>query len=1058
MDKLAGFSRRHPLTVAMIAAALVLLGIVSMFRMPVSLFPGTSYPALTVETEYFGVTPDKIEEILTKPLEETLTQVGGIVRLYSTSEEGKSRINIEFERSADLDIKSVETRERVDLVAASFPREAQKPAILRYDPDRKPVLIVALDGKGRSLDELREIAEYEMKKSLERVPGAGEIIVAGGRVREVLVEMDRQILDAKRVSPGDVTAALQDQNVSVAVGYIPDRGGLFPVYVRGRFDALKSISGVAVAADESGREILISDLGRVLFSYREKDSAARTNGEENVALYVQRSGDADLMKLRKGVLSALDTYRGRNIEYKVLYDQSEAIGRMLRNLSIATLIGLLAVFLFVRHFWGQAQAYIITAVPVVAAVMACFPMYLLGLGFDLITLTGLILGMGCSLLFARTTAIALHQSGEEGIGKNTGELIAGLLLISAVFLPVLFAGEELKRTYGGLAITLLLTAGLSILILVVLSDFILAADYIRDDSLFRFVQPVLRLIYRFVFDEHSRFSHLTVVRYRGVFSLLLFVAIGILVYWFRPKAYLGSLEGEEIHGTVEFESGTSFARTDEITKKIEAILAQTEGVGEVSSRVQPGQGQLTLKLKDGIHPTTEFIEFLKGRVADVAEAFVYFQSTDGSTDATEISVDVYGEEIKVMDEMVRELARQAGTIPGVLDVVLRYKSPRPEIRIEIDRQKAESAGMNPGSIGQTVRYAIQGGVATKFIERRREIDVRLRLYDQFRDDPDDLRLIAVKSGFGEMIPLMEVASLEKGNSPVKIFRKNKKRVLSFTLKYAGSDPLPLKERLDLMTANFPLPEGYRIAYGDDLEDFLESQRQLLYVFSLAGAFVIMMLAALTESLRLPILLVMGAIAPISGAIILLAILMIPISLPVFNGLVLMVALSLFIGLRVSSLLPKGKSAFWADSDLLPVLQSVIALVLPAALFVTPLALLRGEGSEILRGVASLSLVVFSISALFMGPLFMRLGSEVRFLADILSSDGRKAMHSQENLDGKSIKEEGHVVTDNGLSKKRKTRRAEKTKQNSAGTTASGNDATGRNNSSTGKSQRRKKTG
>ncbi|KAA1289940.1 AcrB/AcrD/AcrF family protein [Leptospira interrogans serovar Geyaweera] len=389
---------KHRTGTAMIFLSLILLGIIAFRSIPISLFPEAPYPGLTVETEYFGVGPEKIEEIITKPIEESVSTLGGIKHLFSVSEEGKSKVHIQFDQNADLEIKSLEIRDKVEQVSYKFPRETQKPVVLQYDPTQKPVFIIVPRSSSLNIMEIREISDREIKKIIEGIPGVSEVVVAGGKPREILISCDAQKMIGFGVDMNLLLSVLQEANYNENPGEVTEGSIQIPVYVKGRMRSLKEIESLTLRKEDSGKLIRVGDVAKVNFSYREENSAARVNGQNTVSIYVYRAGTANLLEVSEELRKELRKAENTNLNFEILYDQAETVIQAIRNFFLASLIGfilfVIAASLIFQEFKSSCLfVLLLTCQFFIGSIF----MYFLKIDYNLVTIVGLILGCGCCL-------------------------------------------------------------------------------------------------------------------------------------------------------------------------------------------------------------------------------------------------------------------------------------------------------------------------------------------------------------------------------------------------------------------------------------------------------------------------------------------------------------------------------------------------------------------------------------------------------------------------------------------------------------------------------------
>lgn len=909
----------------MLFAGSLLLGTISIFFLPVELMPPSTYPGLTLQTEYPGVTPDKIEEIITRPLEDIISTVGGIKKLFSISEEGKSRIHIQFDHDDDLRLKAADIRAKVDLVSSSFPREVQEPVLLQYDPDQKPVMIVVLQSKSIDLMEQREIADRILKKRLEGVSGVSEISVSGGRIREILVDIDMQKIDAYQLSFNQVLNQLQLNNINTTSGYIYRDGGRFSLYTKGRFTGLKEISDLMIYQDSS-KIVRLYNIADISYAYREKDSSSRYNGKESVALYIHSAASANILDLSAELKNRLNNLAGseyKDLEYEYIYDEADLISKskdeFLLNFFLSIFSAGIGFYWFSRDL---RLSLFLTILPPSVFLATAFHQYLLRVEYNLISISGILFSYSLLLaaVFFKYFSTGLDQL---HLRNKTG---AAILILLAVFLPLVFAGEKSSALYSQIALTLLLSLSVFYFFLFFIWTKIFSFNMDRDVSKKNYLisrlkdwnlaqklhvfaySDIFKIRMRKIFFQYKKLNIkllLWILRRpsQAYLFAIFYLGISLFVFAFSKKEFSSPLEERVIRANVEMDSGTSFESTDGEVKKIEKVLSGENLIKEINSKVDPAHASIHVKLKDNFHYSDAYMSKLEKKIEDKSSAFVYFSKSSDDQTLNEISIDVLGEEIEKIDGIVRRLAKDSQRIEGVSKVLLRYKGSRPELQIILDRFKMEKAGISSREIGQFTRYAIQGGVATKFIESNREVDVRIRYQRRFHS-LEQIRQFKILNQYGQLIPLAEIADFSMQKAPVKIYRKNKKRVLSFSLRLGNANLDRVLERISEYQ-KLPLPENYRIEPGSELSESLKQRKSLVFSLALSLALIYMILASYYENLRRPFYLLLPLLFIAGTIMIALGIFRLPVSISFYLSMVLLAGLSLFYSLIIYDYMEYG---------------------------------------------------------------------------------------------------------------------------------------------------------
>ncbi|HPB81966.1 MAG TPA: efflux RND transporter permease subunit, partial [Spirochaetota bacterium] len=267
----------------MLMAGLMIFGVIGLTKLPMALMPPTAYPGISVIIEYPGIAPEKIESLITKPAEQIIRTVPGIEKILSLSEEGKSRINITFHIETDVKTASLQVREKISLIRNSFPRAVQEPVVVRYDPSDRPALIASIEGvhgQNATLTQIREYAERHLKPALQRIDGVAEIVIAGGLQREIHIDADRGLCEARSVSFGELFSAVQSSNISLPGGVLTGGAIDYFLHTPGRYSRVRDIIETPLSFSDTGALVTIGDIAQVDDSFRDREDIARHNGNE----------------------------------------------------------------------------------------------------------------------------------------------------------------------------------------------------------------------------------------------------------------------------------------------------------------------------------------------------------------------------------------------------------------------------------------------------------------------------------------------------------------------------------------------------------------------------------------------------------------------------------------------------------------------------------------------------------------------------------------------------------------------------------------------------------
>ncbi len=963
------YVNQHPISILMGFIAIIVLGIVCFLEIPVSLFPNLIFPGLTIETEYHGVGPDKIEEIITKPIEESISAIGGIKQIFSTSEEGKSKIHIQFDSGVNIETKGLDVRDKLEQAISRFPREVQKPVVLQYDPSQRPFFILTLTSNKLSLTDQRDIADREIKKLIEGVPGITEVIVAGGSPREILIACDKGILDSLNLSFNQILNALQENNLNEAIGVVHENSIRVPVYVKGRLSNIDKIRNLIIATDgKSNKQVHLREIADVDYSFREIDSASRFNGQEVVSIYIYRAGTTNLIEISKKIILAIREMETDQLDIKVTFNQAEIVTEAFQSIIICTIIGI--VFLFLSEviiFRSFVQAMCTSLAIISSFLLTMVALYFAKLDLNLMTLSGYLQSISLVIIFVHY--IRFFQAQNKSV---TLELIVILLIIAGVFLPIIFSSNEYKIIYGGFAVVILISTLSSLLISLTLLP--LVNIHIENRKLYlpsldRLELSVSRKYEFFLNLFHSFFLE----RKRVAILYLIIFVVGLFSYFSLGQDYMPPIEEKQITGTIEFPSGTSFNSVNLVSKRVESKIASQDYVKEVSTRIDLGQATLTIKFKDKFINLEEGGKKLEELIGDIKPAFVYFSGSNDEALLKEVTIDVLGDNLETLTNITKELANKVeDKVSNVKQVLLRFKPPREEYQIIINKSRSELLGVNSDMVGRLMRFGIQGGVATKFIENDRELDVKIQYAKPFRNEISEIPNFRVKSDQGRSIPLSEIAYFERANTPVKIYRKNKRRVLSFSIRLVETNVNKLTNQLEEVK-KFELPENYRIEFSEQFEELLRNQTRTNRLLFFSIIILYMILASFTESLLQPFVLLGILPIPISVFFIIASIFNIKLTIPVYISLFLSSSISILqVFLLQKEILDQNNVLTTGDRTFRTFslyFKQFLLIWFIIFIFYLPFLFTFGSGSNLLREMSFTFIATGTISLFFLPIAF-----------------------------------------------------------------------------------------
>lgn len=908
---------KNPVATAMFLLFFLTLGLFALFRLPLALMPETGRQGFTILTRHPGMDTEKMEEIITRPIEEAVSSLGGLKGIYSVSEESSSRIHLEFDRKADLRRIGAELRDQIEFASRHFPRDAEKPVLMPLDPNDKPALIFSLSGEGVDLKTLRGLVDEKLKPRLEKIEGLSEVNVSGGREREVNVLLNRTKMTGLGLRPADVVKSLQDQNVDAPLGKIAFGATEFFLRAKGRHESLEDIRKNPVPIGSGKVPLRLEELGLVDDGHKPLENLSTLNGEERVTLYLQASASANLVSVSSQVRRTLDLFMkdplARGLRFDIIHDAAAAIREALSGLFLTLLYSAIIASLFLSLLLKKKKLLWIVLLALPAGVIPVFLMMLLAhLSLNVISLSGIGMGIGMTLdasivvmdFLDREKKLSLSLYA-RALQKAAPPLFASTMTIVIIFLPLLLMNESESVIYRDLALTISFSLCFSLLF-----AFVLTAPLYRLFGRYSESKPNSGAAFFFVARNFSELStKIDSFLDRGIRlyqkslywlrerplplygSLFLFLALALAVFPFLPKSFRGNTSGNEILATLELPSGTSLSRTRFLAERAEAGLRRdlTNHLKSVQVKVETGQANFYITLENlSAKKIPAALSTLRENYRSFYEGFIHFtENTGADGNELEVPLELLGDDTEVLESEARRIAKSLVKLPGVEDLLFHFKEGRPVIQLTADRRSMGLYDLDPESAGKLFRDSLYGPIATKYLDHHREVDVRVKMDGAGLAGLDDLLSLRLARTNGPPIPLAAFVNVLKSSEKSKIYRKNKKRLVSMTLRRKLGDLDRFYKSGDALLAAQKWPEGVRAEWGGDFAGYQANKRELLLGILLAILLIYLLLASLYQDLKLPVLALVGVPLGLGGVVWVFFIFRVPLGISVYLGLMIL---------------------------------------------------------------------------------------------------------------------------------------------------------------------------
>ncbi len=964
---------KRPVFATVLSLVVMLIGIVAYDRLPVREYPKIDEPVVTVDTTYRGASAEIIESQVTKPLEDSLAGIEGVEVITSISRAENSQISVRFKLERAPDSAAADVRDRVSRVRNKLPAAVDEPVIAKVEADANPIIWIAFSSDKHSALEVTDVASRIVKPRLQTLPGAADVRIFGDRKFAMRIWLDRQRLAAYQLTPADVEDALKNQNVEVPAGRIESRQREFSVVANTDLTTVEEF-GAIVVKTANGYPVRIADLGRVEIGAASERSSVRFNGRSAVALGIIKQATANPLELSKALQKELPKFVNElpegmkaNIAYNSSIFIERSIESVFKTIGEAILLVLAIIFFFLRNF----RATLIPLVTIPVSLVGSFAiMLMLGFTINTLTLLALVLAIGLVVDDAIVVLENIFRHIENGMPRMQAALqgskeigfavVAMTITLAAVYAPVAFMTGRTGKLFIEFALTLagaVLVSGFVALTLSPMMCSVLLKHEEKHGKAFLMIEGFLNWLN----SGYKRVLTAALNQRWIVVAGFVAVALSCVALLKVLKSELAPVEDRGvILGVFTGPDGATLDYTDKYARQIETIYSQTQNIERffvVAGNPTVSQGISFVGLSDWSERTR--------RSPDIAkELFPKFMGIPGvmafpvtppslgqsprerPINFVIVTSAAYEELQKVTTQFLGELAKN----PGLTNVDTDLKLNKPELSVEVKRDKAADMGVQVDTIGRTLETLLGGRQVTRFKRDGEQYDVIVQVAEVDRSNPSDITGIYARGRDGGMISLDNLVSVSETIAPRELNHFGQRRAVTITANLAPG--YTMGEALTYMdgVAAQILKPGYAVDYNGQTREFRQSSSSLVLTFGLALAFIYLVLAAQFESFRDPFIIMLTVPLSMAGA--LLALWLSGGTLNVYSqiGLVTLVGLITKHGILIvefaNQLQEQGvalKEAVIQSAELRlrPILMTTGAMVLGAV----PLALAVGAGAE-----------------------------------------------------------------------------------------------------------------
>lgn len=1032
------FGVKKPVTNLMIFSSIIIIAFYSLSRLGIDLMPEIEPPAISVISSYPGASAQDVETKVTEPLENQLSTTPGIDKITSRSLEGTSLISLKFKWGTNLDEASNDIRDRIELAKRflpDIPDEMDNPFIFKFNTANIPIIFMGVSAR-QSYPDLYDMIDNRIGDALRQLPGVGTVQLIGGMERQINIWVDRERLEGYGISILDIQNILKQENVTQPLGNLKSGMTDYLLRLPGEFASPEEINEVIIGKKD-GRLVYLKDVARVEDGFREQTTILRFNREPALMLMVQKQTGTNTVEVAERIKKRLEELKKTlpaDVQISIIFDTSKDIVNALDSLKSSVWVGVALVLLVVWFFLRQFTASMIIALTIPFSLLIAFIyLFIGGKTINTMSLSSLAIASGMVVDNAIVVVDNAYRHLERGQRPREAaiygttemflSIAASTLTTIVVFMPMLFVTGVVGIMFGELAMIVTVTLLASLFTAATFTP-MLCSKWFKPMRISEGGQKKAEWLVAFYNTSERLFtsweekyaialawclSHKKTVIYG--FTAAFFLSL--MTMPFIGNEFIPEEDTGDLRITINMPLGTRVEESDSVARRIEDIYKKTVPEAKTiyvrSGETTRGTGRV-MGGASGTHIVMSGCKLVpknerKRSVEEIAQAIrreikkipgvmkvdVMSGNPIGRMIAggggKAVQVEIIGHSFDETAELARTIKTLMEEIPGAVDVAITREIDRPELRIEVDRQKAAALGLNMSTVANSVKTYVEGSTASRYREKGETYDILVRLEESSRGKVEDIESLTLVSPVtGKQVRLANIAKIYETPGPVEIERLNRERVVRVECNVFKRSSGKVREDIMRGLKNIVLPPDVMINFGGEAEEQVKAFRDLLLLLLLGIILVYMVMAAQFESLVDPFIVMFAVPFTFTGVLLALLVTRTTLSVITFLGVVMLMGIvvnnAIVLVSYIGILRARGYAMLEAVTTggrerLRPVLMTTITTL--AGLL--PLALSRGEGSETWQplGITMLGGLTVStvITMLFVPTLYAIVESKVK---------------------------------------------------------------------------------
>ncbi len=991
---------KRTVTVIMMTLVVLLGGTIAYNNLELAMTPDIDLPVALVMCTYTGAAPEEMEDLITKPIEETMATLTGVDTITSSSSNGSSIVVVQFVDGTDIDVATNDMRDKLDRVKGQLPDDSDDPMIMKMDMNATTISVGVTSDK-YDVDTLYNLLDENVSSTFERIDGVSSVSLSGGSDDEIRIIVDQNKMQNYGITMNTIASALSAENTNLPSGDLKQGTTELSLRTVGEFESIEDIKNTFITTS-SGNKIMVKDVAEVKETKKDKDSKSLINGKEGCTFSLSKQSDGNIVTVTDSVVKAMGKIQKEypDFEMTLLTDTADYIKLSINNMvSTAFQAAIIAVLVLLIMLRSLRMALVI-GVSIPTSIMATFGlMYLTGMSLNMISLGGVVIAIG---MLVDNSVVVLENifkkkadgmNGPEAAYYGTSEvamaITASTLTTVAVFLPLTFMSGTMGDLLKEIAYTVCFALGASLVVALTFVPMASAVLMRHEDKkggngiISKITEKSDNLVGTFLDKMDLGYSKLIKVSLNHrirTFIIIFAIFIGSLFcVQFVGSDLMASTDEGVVSITAKMPNGTDYETCEDMLNTLLDRIGDVPEMEKMNANVGGGSflstgTSVTISYDVGdkenrTRSSEEIANDIESKLQNIAGCEIEVSDSGnsmGSLGGSGFELKIKGDDNGTLKEISDELVDEIAKIPNAKNVESSLDDASTEASIIINRAKATQYGLNTRTIASAISAANSGSVATEYKTNGTEIDVRIMYPDDDIEYIKDLNNFTITNSAGVAVPLTEVASIEMGEGALKITRENQQKYIKITGEISGLDGAAQQAQVTNVLDNYVFPEGYSYEFGGMMEMMAETFASLFTCIIVAIVLVYMVMASQFESFVYPFIIMFSMPMSITGGIVGLLLTGKSLTSTAYMGLIMLVGMVVNNGIVLvdytNQLLERDKKlgvnealTMAGRSRLRPILMTTLTTVVG----MIPVALAIGSGMESNQGMGIV--IVFGLT-------------------------------------------------------------------------------------------------